>query len=403
MVHHGVNIMEAIKTGASWYRVSGDEKDRASAAAALRFIDKWERSADGTFTAPDCFAQEPHEPSNGVETCSVVEEMYSLRTSYEVDGNVSLYDRLEWVAFNAMPATTNPTFTGNAYYHEVNQVVMNGKSGYGMNGCCTGNVHQGWPKFIMSGVAVETATSTAVVAGYAPYAATLPDGARVTTGGSYPFADEATVAVERTASDAPFGLKLRIPCWARSATVAVDGGKTYPAPPCAFFVVPGVDASTTAWKATVAFEHVVEVVENAWKTPKGAVEIKRGPLLYTFPVPGRVVMKELNGTRVEDTRVVVDDTKVWQIALKAPSPETLTFSGFKPLHSRVPFSRDAPPATIAATARETVNCKGYDKGRVPPSPITAKNVNGTDFTVHLVPLAHSFLRITVLPVLAADL
>ena len=29
MVHHGVNVMEAIKTGAAWYRVSGDDADRA--------------------------------------------------------------------------------------------------------------------------------------------------------------------------------------------------------------------------------------------------------------------------------------------------------------------------------------------------------------------------------------
>ena len=59
--------------------------------------------------------------------------MYSLRTSYELNADVHLFDRLEWVAFNAMPATTNDRFTGNAYYHSVNQIQLGGKSGYGTN------------------------------------------------------------------------------------------------------------------------------------------------------------------------------------------------------------------------------------------------------------------------------
>ena len=68
MIHHGVNIMEAIKTGPTWGRVSGDKEDVANANVALAWIDAWEGSVDGTFTAPDCFAQLPNVPTNGVET-----------------------------------------------------------------------------------------------------------------------------------------------------------------------------------------------------------------------------------------------------------------------------------------------------------------------------------------------
>lgn len=80
--HHGVTIMEAIKTGPVWYRVSGEAADANNSAAALAWIDKYSRSPDGTFTAPDCIVEIPHLPTAGVETCSVVEEMFSLRTAY---------------------------------------------------------------------------------------------------------------------------------------------------------------------------------------------------------------------------------------------------------------------------------------------------------------------------------
>lgn len=137
MTHHGVNIMEAIKTGPAWWRYSGNPFDLNNSAAALDFIDKYAKSADGTFTAPDCIVSVPHTPTFGVETCSVVEEMFSLRTAYEITGKVEMMDRLEWVAFNAMPATTMSDFSGNAYYHSINQVTMSGKDGFGLNACCT--------------------------------------------------------------------------------------------------------------------------------------------------------------------------------------------------------------------------------------------------------------------------
>jgi hypothetical protein len=53
-IHHGVNIMEAIKTGPVWSRVTGNASDLNNAAAALNWIDKYAYSSDGTMTAGDC-------------------------------------------------------------------------------------------------------------------------------------------------------------------------------------------------------------------------------------------------------------------------------------------------------------------------------------------------------------
>ena len=62
--------------------------------------------------------------------------------------------------------------------------------------------------------------------------------------------------------------------------------------------------------------------------------------------------------------------------------------------------RDRPPAKISAKAQATTGCKSYDKGYVPDSPVDAKYAAGSEYYVDLVPLAHTNLRLTVLPVMA---
>ena len=117
-------------------------------------------------------------------------------------------------------------------------------------------------------------------------------------------------------------------------------------------------------------------------------------------MPGAANSSSLNGTWIEDTFVARDDSKNWQIALVDPSNSSLVFSGFSPVDAAVPFDRDRPPAKISAKAQATTGCKSYDKGYVPDSPVDAKYAAGSEYYVDLVPLAHTNLRLTVLPVMA---
>ena len=59
------------------------------------------------------------------------------------------------------------------------------------------------------------------VAGYAPHTATLPDGSTMKVAGQYPYADNVTLSVKRTASSTgeEWSLALRIPCWVDAAQV----------------------------------------------------------------------------------------------------------------------------------------------------------------------------------------
>ena len=103
------------------------------------------------------------DPTQGTELCAVVEALYSLEHLLSLTGDPAYGDRLERVAFNALPATFAPDMWSHQYDQQVNQVQCtinpdhmwstNGPESniYGLEpnyGCCTANLHQGWPKFV---------------------------------------------------------------------------------------------------------------------------------------------------------------------------------------------------------------------------------------------------------------
>ena len=64
----------------------------------------------GMFAADEHLAGD--NPSRGTELCSIVEVMFSLRVLHQVEGNISYIDRMERVAFNALPAALTEDMWG---------------------------------------------------------------------------------------------------------------------------------------------------------------------------------------------------------------------------------------------------------------------------------------------------
>ena len=79
-------------------------------------------------------------------------------------GDPTLGDRLERIAFNALPGTFTDDMWAHQYNQEPNQVEVSlhrkpcttdgpESNLFGLEpnfGCCTANFHQGWPKFTTS-------------------------------------------------------------------------------------------------------------------------------------------------------------------------------------------------------------------------------------------------------------
>eukprot|EP00935_MAST-01C_sp_MAST-1C-sp1_P001190 g1190.t1 len=354
LLHHGVDIGEAMKTGALWWRVSGDEHDRQNSYTSLMWADKYAAMSDGMYYADENLFP-PHTPSRGTETCSVVETMNSMRYAYEITGNITFMDRLEVIAFNSFPAALWPDVTSNVYHHCSNQIgASGGPYAYALFFCCTANLHQGWPKFVLSLVHTQQKSggggSAVVVSGYAPSATTISaaGGAAtisVSVGGQYPFADDVNITITASAMSSNSSthqgavglvdeLVLRIPCWTDGAEVTIssvaDDGKSGggsgtggAAKPCTFMTLPmphlaaflaGVQArrqpgqaqaqaqAQAAPQATadvfsstvqVRFRNSIRVKRDPWAG--NATEVHRGALTFALRPETSVTTAKIKG------------------------------------------------------------------------------------------------------------
>ena len=150
----------ALKYGGVRHRLSGDAKDKVAIFSMLEILDRYHGQATGIFTCDEHLAG--RSPSQGTELCTVVEAMYSLEVAAAITGDARLGDRLEMLAYNALPATFKKDMTAHQYDQQCNQVICTAAGEhvyvsneadsnlYGLEpnfGCCTANMHQGWPKF----------------------------------------------------------------------------------------------------------------------------------------------------------------------------------------------------------------------------------------------------------------
>src|SRR6185312_4869904 len=236
---HGVNNGQAIKTTPVWSVVSNDESDRQAIHQMLASLDKYHGLPNGMFSCDEHFAG-PN-PSQGSELCTVVETMFSLEQSLAILGDASLGDRLERIAFNALPGTFTDDMWAHQYNQEPNQVecslhhkpwTTDGPESnlYGLEpnfGCCAANFHQGWPKFaaslfLLSGDPNSDQHDGLVAAAYAPCevrANVRGTAVNITEETDYPFRGTVRFAVD-PGNPLAFPLHLRVPDWARGAEIA---------------------------------------------------------------------------------------------------------------------------------------------------------------------------------------
>jgi hypothetical protein len=117
---HVVNNAMALKAGALWWRLTGGDADKNAAHAMIAALDKYHGMPTGVFTGDECLAGTG--ATQGTELCAVVEYMYSLEWLAGVFGDPAFADRLESIAFNALPATFSPDMWAHQYDQQVNQI-----------------------------------------------------------------------------------------------------------------------------------------------------------------------------------------------------------------------------------------------------------------------------------------
>ncbi|HXW03757.1 MAG TPA: beta-L-arabinofuranosidase domain-containing protein [Vicinamibacterales bacterium] len=289
---HVVNTAMAVKAPALAWRLDRRQTHRDVPARMIELLDRHHGQITGMFTGDECLAG--RNPVQGTELCAVVEFMYSLEHLFAVLGDTAFADRLERVAFNALPATLAPDMWSHQYDQQVNQVqcTINADHGWTTNGpesnifglepnygCCTSNMHQGWPKFAAH-LWMRTPDDGLVAAAWAPcrVATRLRDvPVRVEVETEYPFREtvQLTVTTERTLR---FPLLLRVPAWAVGATLRLGKEGEQALHAGTLHRVERDWTASTTMELRFPMRPAVSVRYNE------AVAVERGPLVYSLEI-----------------------------------------------------------------------------------------------------------------------
>jgi len=408
---HVVNTAMAPKSAALSWRLDRRPEDRAFPARMLGILDRHHGQVTGMFTGDECLAGK--NPVQGTELCAVVEFLYSLEILLSVFGDPAFGDRLERVAFNALPATFSPDMWAHQYDQQVNQVqctinpdhmwTTNGPESniYGLEpnyGCCTSNMHQGWPK-LAAHLWMTTPDDGLAVVAYAPSEARLvrrgvPVSAVLDT--DYPFRETLTITVtpERAVR---FPLLLRVPAWADGATVRVVDGPPASMRPGSFHRL------EREWRGPTRVTLRFPMRPRVSLRYDDALAVERGPLVYSLRL-------EEQWTRVNADRphrelphgdFEVRPSSPWNygLMLDPEAPESgLTFAEH-PVGER-PFSPEGAGMRARVRGRRLPRWEmahGW-AAEVPPGPQTTTEAL-EDLT--LIPYGCTNIRVTEFPRLRA--
>lgn len=291
---HVVNVAMGIKTpGVAWL-LDGQPDHREALERGLTSLDRFHGQVHGMFSGDEWLAGP--DARRGVELCAVVEMMFSLEQLIRIWGDTAHADRLERLAYNLLPAAMTADVTAHQYHQQANQVLAtidqrdwtqagDDSTIFGLEpnfGCCTANLHQGWPKLVRA-MWMETPDGglAAVVHG--------PSTVRWTTAGQaveieavteYPFGESITYTI-RSEGVARFPLRLRVPGWCRSPLLQVNGRMREAAPDRGFVTL------DREWAHGDRVEFRLPMEVRIIPRPRGAVGVYLGPLVLAFS-PGEI-------------------------------------------------------------------------------------------------------------------
>lgn len=351
-------------------------------------------------TASGCINGDEHlsgpDPRQGAELCSVVEYMFSLSVMLEIFGDTALADKLEKLAYNALPATITEDYMAHQYLQQANQVQAdirkrpwynnrNDASIFGLEpnfGCCTANMHQGWPKMI-NALWYKEGEDTLVSMVFAPsHVETVIGGGRVCVSlkTEYPFKDTLRYCFGCVPPE-KLTMKVRVPVWCKQPEVKCPGAEIAQDENGMIVITKVFCEGDEIW-----IRFPMEVVFSHWY--KDSVAVERGPLVYGLDIKERFeVIKEVAG--VKDYCVYAESD--WNYALSLQNEIKVEESELE----AVPFNKKRPPVRIHMKGKKVPSWK-LENGNTTEIPDKQEIVGDTG-DVSLIPFGCTNLRISQFP------
>jgi hypothetical protein len=363
--------------------------------------------------------------------------MYTLESMLQIAGRTDYADRLERVAFNALPTQIDSNFMTKQYFQQANQVMATrhyrnfdvNHDGtdvcYGLftgYTCCTSNMHQGWPKFTQNlWYATPDGGLAALV--YAPNSVTTTVGGRQVTIAeetNYPFEESIRFHLTVSATEvnlreprggvSRFPLKFRIPSWCEGAMVLVNGAPVD---------VRSGDSLVTVrrdWGTGDIVELRLPMHVSTRRWHENAVSVERGPLVYALKIgestrlvqdsPGYGAFTEIRPTtpwnygleNIGKTEFSVENVGAGSGA--GSGSGSASGSGAGTGSATYPWTAASAPVIIRAKARRLPDWGLYNEsaGPQPYTHIYQQQVSPTIEEVILIPYGCTRLRISEFPV-----
>ena len=357
LLDHVVNTTMGIKTSAVFYPQSQNPEHFDAPMKCIENLMEAHGQPNGVWSGDEHLNGTV--PTAGTELCAVAEYMFSLEELIRVTGNPEYGDILETVTFNAFPATFSPDMCAHQYDQQVNQVVANvakrdwtnngdWSNIYGLEpefGCCTANLHQGWPKLVKSMV-MNTSDQGLAFHMYSPcevsalVATDVP--VRVRQATNYPFDENIDVEFSLE-QETKFPVRFRIPKWAHGATLKVNKEEARQVQTGQYVTVERV------WKegdrVQLHFPMEIRVTEGH----EGLVSVYRGPLLYGLQIEEKWV-KIGREEPFADWEVYPVSYWNYGLILDMENPES-SFTVQKGDYSKVPFDPKGAPIKLLGSGR----------------------------------------------------
>ncbi len=342
---HIVNIGMMLKYEALYCEMTGEPYfDKAEMLRDA--LDKFHGTVFEGFTGDECLSGKS--PIQGTELCAITEQMYSYEHLFAYSGDNKWAERLEFLGFNALPATISDDMWTHQYVQLVNQIEcseLKGKPHFRTNsaeshlfglepnyGCCTANFNQGWPKLMLSAFMHN---GNEIVSAVAIPSELDTDKAQIVLETNYPFQNTFTYTIK---AKEDFRFIIRIPSFAENVKV---NGSICEKGDLSFELNAGqVETLNIEFDVTPFFDI----------RPNNLQAVKCGSLIFSVPIEAEWVSNEYVKDEVERKFPYCDYSLLpkseWQYAYS--SKDLKVVSGEI---SGVPFSSKKPPVTIEAKVK----------------------------------------------------
>ena len=391
---HIVNLAMMLKYEAISADILGEEYTDV-AERLVTVLKEYNGTPVGLFTGDECLSG--LSPIQGTELCAVAEQMYSYEWLYAHTGERKWAERLELLAFNALPATISDDMWAHQYDQMSNQIAcmrLPGKAIFRTNGseshlfglepnfgCCTANFNQAWPKLALS--AFMRGEGEIISAVPIPSSVKTEE-ATVTLKTNYPFDNKFEYEVRAKKN---IRLRVAVPSFAEDLTVC--DAKESRRDELIFDIAAGENKTIT-----IEFKTSPRLIDR----PHSLKSVTCGSLVFSLPISYEKKMREYEAKGIERKFPYCDyeylPTSEWSYGLSSPF-----FEKEERCISDIPFSSQNPPVVLKASVKKIA--WGYEDGfdsicaKVPESrtPLSA------DESVELYPYGCAKLRMTELPLI----